>query len=299
MVAEVYVPPINYDEERLRSANIFRDTFGHMTDGQWLATLRASVSDQTIQGVVFPGFPDPDLQSRVHGSSGVDAIHEAFMFYLFVKGNLQGSLRLDPDARLLDFGCGWGRMMRPYMRHYDLANIYGFEPSTLFSKIARGLNPYACILTGEFLPNRRIPRDSFDLVIGYSVFSHLSPHSAALWLRETAEVLRPGGFAAFTTWGGRFLRELANQKARGEAGEEVHWFYTFVLSKIGDTADALRRYEAGEFIWHDTGLGPLYGEAYFGPEPLKKIIEDNLLPLELVLFDTNSLPQDTFILRRT
>ena len=298
-LAEAYGPPINYDMARHGAPNIIRDTFGHMTDDQWLETLQASVATPVIEGVVFPAFPDPDLQSRIHGSSGTQAVFEAFDFYLFVRERLGGSRRLSPDTRLLDFGCGYGRMLRPYMRHLDLVNIYGYEPSPVFSKIARSLNAYVSILSGEFLPNRRIPRDSFDLIIGYSVFSHLSPHSAALWLTEVAQVLRPGGHAVFTTWGQRFLTHLANEKALADAGQEIHWYSTFVLSKAGDLSDVVSRLQDGQFVWFDVGNGPLYGEAFLGPKALQTIIADHLLPLELVLYDDTSLPQDTFILRRT
>jgi SAM-dependent methyltransferase len=291
-------PPIRYDETRLNHANIFREKFGHLTDAEWFEILKRSVHESVIEDVDFPRFPDPDLQSLIHGNASEQAIEEAFRFYRFIRSRLEPHLKLGAGARLLDFGCGWGRMLRPFMRHYDLADIYGYEPSRMFCTIAREMNPYVCFLTGEYLPNRRIPRHAFDLIIGYSVFSHLSPHAAALWLREVAEVLNPGGFAVFTTWGERFLNYLISEKARLEAGQEIHWYHKFVLSKFGSIDSLLARYRTGEFVWIDMDQTALYGEAYLGPEPLKRLIADHLLPLEVVVFDSSTLAQDAFILRR-
>jgi SAM-dependent methyltransferase len=292
-------PPIRYDERRLSHANIFRETFGHLSDDEWLGVLKRSVHEPVIDDVDFPRFPDPDLQSLLHGSAGENAIHEAFQFYLFIRSRLGSHLKLGSGARMLDFGCGWGRMSRPFMRHYDLADIYGFEPSRLFCTVAREMNPYICILNGEYLPNRRIPRNAFELIIGYSVFSHLSPHAAALWLREVAELLNPGGFAVLTTWGARFLNHLAFEKKRLDAGEDVHWYSKWVLDRFGEIDPLLERHRAGEFLWVDTGQTPLYGEAFVGLEPLKRLIAEHMLPLEVVAYDEASLPQDAFILRRT
>lgn len=293
------IPPLAYNEETLRHPNIFRETFGHLDDAGWLAILKRSVNESVIDGVDFPRFPDPSLQSRLHGSSGEQAVTEAFNLYAFVRHRIGAQLKLGPGARMLDFGSGWGRMLRPFMRHYDLNDIYGFEPSRLPCVIARELNPYVCFLSGEYLPNRRIPRDTFELAIGYSVFSHISPLSASLWLREMTEVLRPGGFGVFTTWGERFLTFVIGQKARYDAGEDMHWYHRFVVEKFGDPEGMLRRYRAGEFVWVDVGQGPLYGEAFLGPRPLQAIIAQHQLPLEVVAFDAQTLPQDAFIVRRT
>lgn len=292
-------PPIRYDETRLSHPNIFREKFGALSDADWLAVLKRSVQEPVIDDVDFPRFPDPNLQSLIHGNSSEQAIEEAFGFYLFIRSRLEPQLKLGPGARMLDFGCGWGRMLRPFMRHYDLQDIYGYEPSRMFCTIAREMNPYVCFLNGEYLPNRRIPRNAFDLIVGYSVFSHLSPLAAASWLREVAEMLNPGGFAVFTTWGERFLTYLMSEKARLDAGQDIHWYHKFVLSKFGDLEHLLARYRAGEFLWIDMDQTPLYGEAYLGPEPLQRLISDHLLPLEVVEFDNSTLAQDAFILRRT
>jgi SAM-dependent methyltransferase len=289
-----YVPKNSYDRDRLSDPNVFRTVFGAMPDSIWRYLLKASVGERVIEGVEFPSFPEAELQSLIQGSSGEQAMDEAFNFYAFVKRHLGP---FPAGARFLDYGSGWGRILRPFLRDFDLADIYGYEPSPMFRTISRTLNPYVCILPGEYMPNGRIP-PGFDLIVGYSVFSHLSPVSAEAWLAEFARVMNPGGHGVFTTWGVRFLTYLAGEKAKLERGETIHWFHQHVLSNIADLDGVIRRVGAGEFFWQDMEQGPLYGEAYLPRPALEAMIARLGLPLDVVLFDTESLPQDVFVIRR-
>lgn len=293
---ELLIPPQNYDE-RWAQPNMFRDAFGGLSDAQWRQVLLRSIREPEIDGVAFPRFPDADFQTLIHGTANEEAIDEAFRFFLFVKAQV-GEQYLRPSARFLDFGSGWGRMLRPYLRYFDLSNIYAFEPHRLFLTVARSLNPHVTFLAGEFLPNRRIPRHMFDLIVGYSIFSHLSHVSTSAWLREIAELLNPGGCAVFTTWGERFIAQLISEKARLDAGHAIHWYYQYVLEKLGDPTALREHYQAGKFVWIRSGADENYGETLLSRQALQRILTEQGLPLEIVAFDTQSLPQDAFVLRR-
>jgi SAM-dependent methyltransferase len=288
------VPPISYDVERLNDPNMYRTTFGHLPPEAWLEVLERSVSEPVIGGVPFPTFPDPDLQRRIQGSDGVEAIREAFAFYRFVR-RLVGEPR--PGERFLDFGAGWGRILRPFLRDYDLKDIYAFEPDATFRTVARSLNPYVTVLSGDYRPSGRIPA-GLDLVVGYSVFSHLSLAAAEAWIAEFATLLRPGGCAVFTTWGARFLDLLAGEQRRAAQGAEIHWFHRHVLGKAGDLEARRREARGGAFLWFDMGLTADYGQAFLPPGAIRDIIDRLRLPLELVAYDAQTLPQDAFLLRR-
>jgi hypothetical protein len=90
-------------------------------------------------------------------------------------------------------------MMRPFMRDFKLDKQFGFEPNALQAIISRALNPYVTILSGGFSPDGSIPKNWFDFVVGWSIFSHLSKASLMEWLQEIPTVLRPGGHAVFTS----------------------------------------------------------------------------------------------------
>jgi SAM-dependent methyltransferase len=129
---------------------------------------------------------------------------------------------LSPEDRVLDIGCGIGRMARvlvPVLRppgsydgfdiaepgirwcqgHYrDTPVPFRFEHADLHNSV---YNP-----AGRERPESyRFPYEdgSFDLAIATSVFTHLLPEAADHYLAEAARVLAPNG-RLFATW---FLAE--------------------------------------------------------------------------------------------
>ncbi len=280
------------------SPNPFREKFGELTHDQWRDLLIRSLDERIIEDIEFPGYPEPELQERIHGHSAEISIDEAYGFYCFVK-NIPGvAAKLSRTARFLDFGAGWGRISRLFLRDFDLSRMYGYEPYIGFCAVARVLNPYICFLNGDYLPDETLPPDRFDIVVGWSVFSHLSEHSATLWLAEMARVMRPEGHAVFTTWGERFLDRLIASRADLEAGKDLDWYSRQCLAASGDISERKAAYLRGDFVWFTGHDSTLYGEAFIHPDALRRLIEAHAIPLELMAFDRHTLGQDAFVLRR-
>jgi SAM-dependent methyltransferase len=117
---------------------------------------------------------------------------------------------LKPDDRVLDVGCGSGRVARPLTTHltsgrYDGLDIvrdsidwcrrayrpfpnFRFHHADLFN---RAYNPSGSASAAEY----RFPFDdgSSDFVVLTSVFTHMLPGDARHYLREIARLLAPGG----------------------------------------------------------------------------------------------------------
>lgn len=125
---------------------------------------------------------------------------------------------LQPDDRILDAGCGLGRVAWPLSRELDESGTYdGLDAVLVYLEWCNhglGLDParfrfhYLDVYSSFYNPNGsvrpeavRFPFDdgAFSLVIATSLFTHLSAPAAANYLRETARVLAPGGrlFASF------------------------------------------------------------------------------------------------------
>lgn len=105
-------------------------------------------------------------------------------------------------ARVLDFGCGSGKVMRHFLPEADVGELWGCDidaPSVDW--LNAELNPPLHAFTNDEAPPLDQPSQSFDLVWSVSVFTHLTDHWAG-WLAELHRVLRPGGLAIISFLGG-------------------------------------------------------------------------------------------------
>ncbi len=134
------------------------------------------------------------------------------------RGHFQALAGLRPDDRVLDIGCGIGRMARilvPVLRppgSYDGFDIvregidwcrehyvatparFGFHHADLSNAL---YNPEGLAAPETY--RFPFPDASFDLAVATSLFTHVLPGTAERYLAEAARVLVPGG-RLFTTW---------------------------------------------------------------------------------------------------
>jgi SAM-dependent methyltransferase len=296
-MSDLIIPKINYDNRLQESQNIFRDRYGAASIDEWKSAWLSTENDNGVGGLNFPTIPDQELQLRMHGSHSFSiSMNEAFSFYEFVGRYVDFSHLF--GKRFLDFGSGWGRISRPFMRNFKLKDMFGFEPDLLFCTIARSLNPYMCFINGDFMPDGTLPADHFDVMVGWSIYSHLSEFSLTAWLSETARILSTDGIAVFTTWGYRFLKRLLHEQSELKAGKKIHWYSELCLSAAGSIEKRIDEYNSGNFVWFTNGNSKLYGEAFLSKTVLLRVISEKALPLSIVDYDNHSLAQDAFVLLR-
>lgn len=106
--------------------------------------------------------------------------------------------RLDPAARVLDYGFGDGRFYEFYLRYFSPDNIHGVEPSRVRTQTAqsRGWKYAVYLPLHEKLP---YPDGSFDFVNMVEVIEHVPGDEIGFYLGEIRRVLRPGGHLLLTT----------------------------------------------------------------------------------------------------
>jgi len=100
---------------------------------------------------------------------------------------------LKPDCKVLDVGCGTGRLIS-HLLCGDKLGAYACDSSFEMLKIAskRGDIRTACCLSD------RLPyaQNTFDIVISVAVFHHLTSEAAAVrTVQEMIRIARPGGKA--------------------------------------------------------------------------------------------------------
>jgi len=112
---------------------------------------------------------------------------------------------LPPDwvwtgKRILDFGCGPGRTLSEFVAATEGAEFVGCDIHAESIGWARSHLPNVTFLRNEERPPLDLPSDSFDLVYGVSIFTHLTEHWSD-WLAEAHRLLRPGALAIFSFLG--------------------------------------------------------------------------------------------------
>jgi SAM-dependent methyltransferase len=209
--------------------------------------------------------PPADIQARFVGISFENAFHEAAEFLNFVFQNSQPSVVQNENGKILDFGCGWGRMLRLIKSkpEYDKFQVYGCDALEEILAFCMLTVPGVWLEQSNLFPPS-VYRDSlFDLIYGYSVFSHLSPECHLAWAQEFARILKPGGRVCITT---RPRRHIDLMKVWREVDQNLMTEHQKVAGAAFADPSLLSRYDNGEFIYVPLGGGDAleafaYGEA--------------------------------------
>ncbi len=148
-------------------------------------------------------FPETAQRQRVHGSDRergfILAGYNAFM-------NLNAALKesvgkdLSSFARLLDWGCGCGRLTR-HLRSLQRVAIHGADVDADNVTWCRHHLPFAQFSTLPLHPPAPLPSASFDVVIGISVLTHLREQEQFEWLGELRRLCADGAVLLLTVQG--------------------------------------------------------------------------------------------------
>ncbi len=130
----------------------------------------------------------------------------------WILGTIEPYLRYK-NVTVLDWGCGPARIARHLPELYGPeSNIHGtdYNPATIrwcienIKDVTFSVNSTA--------PPLHYASNTFNLVIGISIFTHLSEDNHFSWINELHRVIKPGGIAFITTHGKIFRSLLAEKE---------------------------------------------------------------------------------------
>jgi SAM-dependent methyltransferase len=174
----------------------------------------------------FPGIP-----GRIHPNDFMfdHASPEEVASYAERAGNVvvniedslgAGGRGYDDVGRWLDFGCGYGRIIRFLVERVPPDRVWAsdvIKEGVDFCASEFGVHPLYSRPDLEALE-----LEPFDFVYAISVLSHLNERNSRALLRLLGDALRPRGIAMFTTHGRRSLENPALYGAEyGERREEI------------------------------------------------------------------------------
>jgi ubiquinone/menaquinone biosynthesis C-methylase UbiE len=156
---------------------------------------------------------DPWQVAHNVGAGDFRAIGENLLGVLLAHAGLK------PDDRVLDIGCGAGRVARPLADHLSSAGGYvGFDVSrraiTGCRRRFAAARPdfafhHADVRNADYNPRGGVDETAYafpcadatiDLAFATSVFTHMRIEPVRHYLGEAARVLKPGGRLAFTAY---------------------------------------------------------------------------------------------------
>jgi SAM-dependent methyltransferase len=147
----------------------------------------------------LPRMAPDSVQKDWTGSSGTVLLETsiAFMQQLVVA---MGEARINPrEAVVLDFGVGWGRLIRLWLKYLPPSQVSGcdaWESSLGLAKNSGIQNALA--KTDSLLHTLPFAENHFDLAYAFSIFTHLDADAFQDCLSGLARMLKPGGLIVFT-----------------------------------------------------------------------------------------------------
>lgn len=219
----------------------------------WFEANLDPTSRTKYQHRPIPNLPEPEVQKRFTGREGRANLAQANEYWRLMRT----SLTPDASTKVLDFGCGWGRIGRFWLLDLEPHQIFSADCLSDAVQLFQSLNnPCSIEHCGTRPPLRE--RGPFDAISAYSVFSHLNEEYFNIWLAEFFEILKPSGKLYITSRAEAFINVVDKWQKGGKA-----WAFN---GNMLPSADILKsRYSEGIFQFYtESGGGGELASAFYG-----------------------------------
>ncbi len=188
-------------------------TFRDLDPDVWALLLTQEYDAFPHIRATLPDVPAAWIQTGWNGTSGAALAAQGAAFYrrLLARYGEHGRVPL-AQARVLDFGCGWGRLTRLLARDVEPGRLFGCDPVENILEACRTTGVPATLARSDFLPARLPFDESFDLAFAFSVFTHLSEEAAERCLTALHAGLAPHGLLIVTVRPPAYMQRPADER---------------------------------------------------------------------------------------
>ncbi len=238
--------------------------FRELDDDLWAVLLTREYDLYPNIRALLPGAPEPTLQWMWNGALGLELLGQSKDFYARVRqlNERHGRVPLD-QARILDFGCGWGRLTRFFARDAMPGRLFGCDPTPEILEVCAETGVPGDLRQTAFTPES-LPFGELDLAFSFSVFTHISEPAHRACLEAIHASLAPGGLAVITVRPPTYLdKDPLMKPARAELSADYpsrelkEPRYIFVPHSV---EDGHPQYDEGEMTYGDTVISYPYIE---------------------------------------
>jgi SAM-dependent methyltransferase len=236
-----------------------------------------------LSGYLSP-LPPAEEQAIWTGASGRELLQDSLSFSRIVVSKFEGFTgQTISDARVLDYGCGFGRLLRIMSYYVDRNKLFGVDPWDRSIAICKDWNVPAEVAQSDFLPTDLPMEGQFDLAYSYSVFTHTSERATRSALAALRKRATSGALLAMTVREVEFWRRWAPSQGMSE-------------EKIASLIDS---HETKGFAFESINLEPVDGDITFGNTSMSLgWIEKNISGWSIIGYDRGIDYTQTIIFMR-
>jgi len=234
----------------------------------------------------MPSMPPAEVQQLWTGNSGHELMKQSICFLKSTVSKYR-EVAQKPlhEGMVLDYGCGWGRLIRLLYKHFPGDNIYGCDPWDESLAWCRQGRLHGTFFQSDYLPETLPLSDSvqFDLIIAFSVFTHLSERSFKMSAEVLMDRLSDDGLLALTIrpreyWDHifgttPFFSKIPLQQVREAHDLDRHAFYPHP-----------KKIHRGEVVYGETTVSPEYLKKAFGKLEITGIEWSETDPFQIIIF---------------
>ena len=235
--------------------------------------LLLSMPDSTLPylSTQLSALPEASEQAIWTGASGRELLQDSLSFSRIIVSRFEKLTgREITGARVLDYGCGFGRLLRIMSYYSDKVRLYGVDPWDRSIEICEKYRVPAILAQSEFLPASLPISGAFDLIYSYSVFTHTSERATKSALKALRQYTNSDTVLAFTIREVEFWRMWA--PSQGFTPEKIE--------------ELVSNHEVKGFSFEPINLEPIDGDITFGNTSMTlNWISENILEWELIGYD--------------
>jgi SAM-dependent methyltransferase len=172
------------------------------------ANDRVAVGREGITDVLSTPIPPDELLYLVSGHTDREAwaASRARAVDLILAELDKVHFPITAASRVLDFGCGCGRILAGWEDRVPL--LYGVDINPQLVAFCREHISFGEIWQCAYAPPLSLKDQSLDLVYSASVFTHMGLVGCLEWAAELARIIRPGGMLMMSYHGDYYARAL-------------------------------------------------------------------------------------------